>query len=197
MIAIVGGSGDFGQGLADRLRARGHEVLIGSRTPRGEFVSNAEACERSDVVFLSVPPAHVDATARSLAPALDGKIVVSVATAVVFRDGRPTAEPGPVSIAEAIAEAVPAGRVVSGFHTVSAKGLADLEHDLSDDVLLCGDDEGAKEVVAGLASEVVSGRVVDAGPLAVSRWLETMTAVLLNVNRRYKAHTGIKITGLP
>ena len=64
-------------------------------------------------------------------------------------------------------------------------------------MLLCGDDEGAKEVVAGLASEVVSGRVVDAGPLAVSRWLETMTAVLLNVNRRYKAHTGIKITGLP
>ncbi len=197
MIAIVGGSGDFGQGLADRLRARGHDVLIGSRTPRGEFVSNAEACERSDVAFLSVPPAHVDSTARSLAPVLDGKIVVSVATAVVFRDGRPTAEPGPVSIAEAIAEAVPAGRVVSGFHTVSAKGLADLQHDLSDDVLLCGDDEGAKEVVAGLASEVVSGRVVDAGPLAVSRWLETMTAVLLNVNRRYKAHTGIKITGLP
>ena len=96
MIGIVGGSGDFGQGLAGRLRAHGHEVVIGSRTPRDEFVSNAEACERSEIVFLSIPPASVEEMSRELAPYLDGKIAVSVATAVVFRDGRPTAEPGPV-----------------------------------------------------------------------------------------------------
>jgi len=64
-------------------------------------------------------------------------------------------------------------------------------------VLFCGDDAEAKAVVEGLAAKVVVGRAVDAGPLVVSRWLETLTAVLLNVNRRYKAHTGIKITDLP
>ena len=179
------------------LRAHGHDVLIGSRTPRDAFVSNADACRPCDVVFLSVPPAHVEAMARELGPLLAGKIAVSVATAVVFRDGRPTADPGPVSIAEAMAAGAPGARVVSGFHTVSAKGLADVDHDLNDDVLLCGDDAEAKDVVAQLAGQVVSGRVVDAGPLEVSRWLETVTAVLLNVNRRYRAHTGIKITGLP
>jgi len=197
VIGIVGGSGGFGQGIATRLRAHGHDVLIGSRTPRDDFVSNPEACDRSDVVFLSVPPAHVEAMAHELGPHLRGKIAVSVATAVVFRDGRPTAEPGPVSIAELLAAGAPEARVVSGFHTVSAKGLADAAHELDDDVLLCGDDEVAKESVSALARQIVSGRVIDAGPLSVSRWLETITAVLLNVNRRYKAHTGIKITGLP
>ena len=197
MIGIVGGSGGFGQGIATRLRAHGHDVLIGSRTPRDDFVSNPEACDRSDVVFLSVPPAHVEAMAHELGPHLRGRIVVSVATAVVFRDGRPTAEPGPVSIAELLAAGAPEARVVSGFHTVSAKGLADAAHELDDDVLLCGDDDDAKESVSALARQIVSGRVIDAGPLSVSRWLETITAVLLNVNRRYKAHTGIKITGLP
>ena len=197
MIGIVGGSGGFGQGIATRLRAHGHDVLIGSRTPRDDFVSNPEACDRSDVVFLSVPPAHVEAMAHELGPHLRGKIAVSVATAVVFRDGRPTAEPGPVSIAELLAAGAPEARVVSGFHTVSAKGLADAAHELDDDVLLCGDDDEAKESVSALARQIVSGRVIDAGPLSVSRWLETITAVLLNVNRRYKAHTGIKITGLP
>jgi NADPH-dependent F420 reductase len=197
VIGIVGGSGDFGQGIATRLRAHGHDVLIGSRTPRDDFVSNPEACDRSDVVFLSVPPAHVEAMAQELGQHLRGKIAVSVATAVVFRDGRPTAEPGTVSIAELLAAGAPEARVVSGFHTVSAKGLADAAHELDDDVLLCGDDDEAKESVAALARQIVSGRVIDAGPLSVSRWLETITAVLLNVNRRYKAHTGIKITGLP
>ncbi len=152
MIGIVGGSGGFGQGIATRLRAHGHDVLIGSRTPRDDFVSNPEACDRSDVVFLSVPPAHVEAMAHELGPHLRGKIAVSVATAVVFRDGRPTAEPGPVSIAELLAAGAPEARVVSGFHTVSAKGLADAAHELDDDVLLCGDDEEAKESVSVLAA---------------------------------------------
>lgn len=197
MIGIVGGSGDFGQGLAGRLREHGHEVVIGSRTPRDEFVANAEACECSDIVFLSIPRASVAETVRGLATQLDGKIAVSVATAVVFRDGKPTAEPGPVSLAELVATEAPGARVVSGFHTVSSKSLAAIDRELGEDVLICGDDAEAKVAVEELATKVVSGRVVDAGPLVVSRWLETLTAVLLNINRRYKAHTGIKITDLP
>jgi NADPH-dependent F420 reductase len=196
VIGIVGGSGDFGQGLAARLRAHGHEVVIGSRTPRDEFVSNAECCERADVVFLSIPAASVEAMGRELGPHLAGKIAVSVATAVAFKDGRPMAETGPVSLAELLALEVPAARIVSGFHTVSSKGLADPDRILREDVLLCGDDDLAKAEVARLAEVVVDGRAVDAGALYVSRWLETLTVVLLNVNRRYKAHTGIRITEL-
>lgn len=196
MIGIVGGSGDFGQGLAARLRARGHDVVIGSRTPRDDFLANAECCELADVVFLSIPAASVEAMGRELGPRLAGKIAVSVATAVAFRDGRPMAEAGPVSLAELLALEMPGARVVSGFHTVSSKGLADPNRILREDVLLCGDDDLAKAEVARLAELVVDGRAVDAGPLYVSRWLETLTAVLLNVNRRYKAHTGIRITEL-
>jgi NADPH-dependent F420 reductase len=197
LIGIVGGSGDFGQGVAGRLRRAGYGVVLGSRTPRDGFVSNEECCTAADVVFLSIPKAGVPDLVRALAHALEGKIVVSVATAVVFREGRPTAEPGPVSLAELTQQQAPGARVVSALHTVSARGLADLAHELDEDTLLAGDDAEAKDVVAGLCGELIAGRAVDAGPLEVSRWLETMTAVLLHINRRYRVSSGIRITGLP
>ncbi len=197
MIGIVGGSGDFGQGLSGRLRRRGYDVVIGSRTPRDEFLANPECCERSDVVFLSIPPSGVAEMTRELAPFLSGKIAVSVAAPIVFRDGRPGAEPGETSLAEIVAREAPQARVVAGFQSVSAKLLADLDHELDEDVLLCGDDAEAKAVVGELAEAVVAGRAVDCGPLVVSRWIEPITAVLLNVNRGYKVNAGLRITGLP
>lgn len=197
MIGIVGGSGDFGQGLAERLRRIGEEVVIGSRTPRGDFVSNEDACRRADVVFLSVPPGGVADMARELQDALADRIVVSVAAPIVFRDGQAGAEPGELSLAELAAVEAPAARVVSGFHTVSAKALSDPDVPLDEDVLIAGDDREAKELVAGLAERLVEGRAVDCGRLEVSRWLETLTAVLLNVNRRYKTNAGVRVTGLP
>jgi 8-hydroxy-5-deazaflavin:NADPH oxidoreductase len=196
VIGILGGSGDFGQGLAERLRCLGEAVVIGSRTPRGDFVSNDEAARSSSVVFLSVPPEGVEDTARQLAPALAGRVVVSVASPVVVRDGKVGADPGELSLAEFVARAAPEARVVAGFHTVSAKALAKPELSLDEDVLLCGDDAGAKEVVAGLAERLVNGRAVDCGRLEVARWLEPLTAVLVNVNRRYKTNSGIRVTGL-
>jgi 8-hydroxy-5-deazaflavin:NADPH oxidoreductase len=197
VIGIVGGSGDFGQGLAERLRRIGEEVVIGSRTPRGEFLSNEEASRRSDVVFLSVPPGGVADMSRDLRAALAGRIVVSVAAPIAFREGKPGAEPGVRSLAEVTAAEAPEARVVAGFHTVSARALADPDVPLDEDVLLAGDDAEAKEVVAGLADRLVEGRAVDCGRLEVARWLETLTAVLLNVNRRYKTNAGVRITGLP
>jgi NADPH-dependent F420 reductase len=197
MIAIVGGSGDFGQGLAERLRRAGEEVVIGSRTPRDDFVTNEEACLRADVVFLSVPPGGVADMAYELRDALAGRVVVSVAAPIVFRDGRAGAEPGERSLAEVAALVAPDARVVAGFHTVSAKALADPDVPLDEDVLLAGDDDEAKALVAGLAERLVEGRAVDCGRLEVSRWLETLTAVLLNVNRRYKTNAGVRVTGLP
>jgi hypothetical protein len=197
VIGIVGGSGDFGQGLAERLRRIGEEVVIGSRTPRDDFVSNEEACRRSDVVFLSVPPGGVADMSYALREALAGRIVVSVAAPIVFSDGQAGAAPGELSLAEIAASAAPAARVVAGFHTVSAKALADPDVLLDEDVLLAGDDAEAKAAVASLAERLVEGRAVDCGRLEVSRWLETLTAVLLNVNRRYKTNAGVRVTGLP
>ena len=196
MIAILGATGDFGHGLAVRLRALGENVVVGSRSPHDEFVSNHEACERAEVVFLSVPPAAVEATAAGLAGPLAGKIAVSVASPIVFRDGRPTANPGRLSLAELVARAAPGASVVAGFHTVSAKALARVDDPLDEDVLLAGDDADAKERVGAIAERCVSGRAVDAGPLESARWLEPLTAVLLNVNRRYRANSGIAITGI-
>ena len=196
MIGIVGGSGDFGRGLAERLRRVGEEVVIGSRTPRDDFVSNPEACRSSEVVFLSVPPGGVADMAADLAPDLAGRIVVSVASPIVFRDGKAGAAPGELSLAEVTAIAAPEARVVAGFHTVSARALAEPDVPLDEDVLLAGDDPEAKAEVAALADRLVEGRAVDCGRLEVARWLETLTAVLLNVNRRYKTNAGIRVTGL-
>ena len=197
MIGIVGGTGDFGQGLAERLRRAGEEVELGSRTPHDEFVSNRDCAQDSDIVFLSVPPEGLAEMCVSLAANLEGKVVVSVASPVSFRDGKPGAEPGERSLAELAAQAAPGARVVAGFHTVSAKALARVDEPLDEDVILCGDDEEAKAVVAALAERLVEGRAVDAGRLEVARWLEPLTAVLLNVNRRYKVSSGVKVTGLP
>jgi 8-hydroxy-5-deazaflavin:NADPH oxidoreductase len=196
IIGIVGGSGDFGRGLGGRLRRLGHEVLLGSRNPQGELVPNTVACARSDLVFLSVPPGAVEATAVGIADRLEGKIVVSVATPLVFRNGLPTAELADLSLAETAQRAMPESVVVAGFHTVSARALARVDRPLDEDVLLCGDDAEAKAIVSGLADSLVEGRTVDAGPLRVARWLEPLTVVLLYVNRRYKVSSGVRITGL-
>jgi NADPH-dependent F420 reductase len=194
-IGILGGTGDFGQGLAARLRSLGEEVLVGSRSPRDDIVSNREAAERADVVFLSVPPGAVEATARELADVLAGKVVVSVASPVTFRDGRPTAETGEKSLAELAVEAAPEARMTAGFHTVAAGALARPEP-IDEDVIICGDDADAKAVVSELAARIVTGRVIDAGRLECARWLETLTALLLNINRNYRSETGVRITGL-
>ncbi|HYM63726.1 MAG TPA: NAD(P)-binding domain-containing protein, partial [Gaiellaceae bacterium] len=177
-IAIVGGSGDFGRGLATRLRALGEDVVLGSRNPRGELVPNAVACQSADLAFLSVPPGAVEETVQGIRDRLAGKIIVSVAAPVVFRDGKPGAEPGSISLAEIAQRTAPASIVVAGFHTVSATLLARSEAPLDEDVLLAGDDVEAKAIVAGLADRLVEGRAVDAGRLEVARWLETLTAVL-------------------
>jgi NADPH-dependent F420 reductase len=195
IIGILGGTGGFGQGLAVRLRRLGEDVLVGSRNPRDDIVSNREAAERAELVFLAVPPEGVEATARELVAELAGKVVVSVASPVVFRDGRPTAEPGERSLAETAAEAAPEARMVAGFHTVAAKALKG-EGPIDEDVLLCGDDAEAKAVVAGLAERLVTGRAIDCGRLEAARWLETLTALLLNINRNYKSETGVRITGI-
>jgi 8-hydroxy-5-deazaflavin:NADPH oxidoreductase len=131
-----------------------------------------------------------------LAAELSGCIAVSVASPIVFRDGRPAAAPGELSLAELAQQAAPRAHVVAALHTVSAKLLAKADEPLDEDVLVCADDEDAKTVVCDVLDRIVAGRVVDCGRLEVARWIEPLTAVLLNVNRRYKANTGIRVTGI-
>jgi 8-hydroxy-5-deazaflavin:NADPH oxidoreductase len=189
VIGIVGGTGDFGQGLAARLRILGEDFVIGSRRPHDDLLPNDEASRRSEIVFLCVPPDGVQPMVSTLAEALAGRIVVSVAAGLRLREGP--------SLAEVTARAAPEARVVAGFHTVSAKLLQNPDVPLDEDVLICGDDDEAKARVGAIAERIVSGRAVDCGGLRTARRLESLTGLLVAVNRRYKTNAGVRVTGLP
>ena len=204
-IAIVGGTGAFGRALAARLRLLGEEVWIGSRdAQRGkeraielgvEGGSNEEAVQGADLVVLATKSNAALETGASLAEAIGETPVLCVASDLRFTDIGivPGLEAG--SLAEKLAELLRAP-VASGLQTVSAIDLSGPE--LPDqDALICGDDPRAKQVALELAGRLVAGRAVDAGPLANSRALEGMTAVILNVNKEYGVHAGLRLTGLP
>ena len=202
-IAIIGGTGPFGRGLATRLAAAGHDVTIGSRSEerarelaadlgvRG--AANQAAAGAADLVVLAVDADAALATAEELRPHLVSPLL-SVASQLEFADGsaRPRAAEG--SLAEEIADAVDVP-VAAGLHSLGARKLATSAPD--EDAFVCGDDENAKALALSVAADVVAGRALDCGPLAAARALEAMTAALLNVNRHYKAHVGIRLTGLP
>jgi len=200
-VAILGGTGPFGRALAVRLADAGDDVVIGSRdadraaAAAGELgvrgTRNEAAVDGVDIVVLAVDASAALATAQSLR--FDAPLI-SVASELEFAAGaaRPVAEA--TSLAERIAEAVEAP-VAAGLHSLAARKLAHGRPD--EDVFVCGDADDAKALALELASRLVAGRTVDAGPLASARALEAMTAVLVNVNRRYKAHAGLRVTGLP
>lgn len=204
-VAIIGGTGNFGPALARRLADAGVEVIIGSRNAgRAQETAaelgvagatNEDAVRAADVAVLAVKADAALDTARGLADALGDTPLLSVAAELDFgKDGvRPTPEAR--SLAERVQEVVRAP-VVAGLHSLAAANLGG-EEAPDEDALVCGDDEAAKALVLELAGRVVSGRAVDAGPLASARTLEGMTAVIVNVNRRYKAHAGVRVTGLP
>jgi NADPH-dependent F420 reductase len=203
-VGILGGTGDFGRALAGRLRAAGYDVTIGSRDAdraeaaaaelRVDGAPNADVARSSDLVVLAVTADAALQTAQSLARFIGSTPLLSVASELRFADGaaRPGAQ-GP-SLAERVAETVP-GPVVAGLHSLAARTLARAEPP-DEDALVCGDDAEAKEVALELAATLVAGRALDAGPLAAARALEGMTAVIVNLNRRYRGHAGIRFTGL-
>jgi NADPH-dependent F420 reductase len=203
-VAIVGGTGDFGRGLTKRLSAAGDDVLIGSRdAERAEAAAhelgvdggpNQEVVRGADVVVLAVAAGAAVQTAKSLARATGSTPLLSVASELRFGDGtvRPGSE-GP-SVAEQVAAVVP-GPVAAGLHSLAASTLAG-SRPPQEDALVCGDDPVAKELSLELASRLVAGRALDAGPLANARALEGLTAVIVSLNRRYKGHAGIRVTGL-
>ncbi len=218
-VAIVGGTGALGFGLALRLGAAGVAVVIGSRDAEraaeaaeraaavisdGSFAgrANAESVQGAGLVVLTVPFRSQSETLTNLKGALtDGQILldatVPLAAAV---SGKATRTLGvwQGSAAQQAQEMVPAGvRVVSGLHTVSAALLSDLEHELDEDVLLCGDAKADKRAVAELVQRISGLRCVDCGKLEMARITEGLTPLIISVNVRYKAKAGLRLTGLP
>jgi len=203
-IAVVGGTGDFGLALARRLVEAGEDVVIGSRdAERAEAkaaeigaagAANADAVREAAIVVLGVKAEAALATAEGLREAIGATPVLSVASELRFTKSGVFPSSDARSIAERTQELLEAP-VCAGLHSLAAASLA---HGRADgDALVCGDDAGAKELALALAAKVVTGRSLDAGPLASARALEGLTAVIVNLNKRYKGHAGVEITGLP
>ena len=217
-VTVIGGSGALGSGLALRLAAAGVRVVIGSRdegraeeaaqriagqVPGAEVqgLANGPAAEASEIVFLCVPFRNQSETLTNLRSHLrEGQVLVDatvpLAAAVA---GRATRMLGvwQGSAAQQAQEMVPDGvRVVSALHTVSAASLTDLDHALDEDVLVCGNRKADKQVAIELIERIDGLRGVDCGPLENARTTESLTALLIGINARYKTHAGIKITGL-
>ena len=202
-VAVVGGTGSFGTAVAQRLVDAGIEVVIGSRdaerarvTAAGigcEGANNDDAVRGVDLVVFAVKADAAVGTARDLRQWIGSTPVLSVCAELSFGPGgvKPTAEA--TSVAQRIEDELDAP-VVAGLHSLAAASLAEEPPD--EDALVCGDDAPAKALALDLAGRLVSGRAIDAGPLDSARALEGMTAVIVNVNKRYKAHAGLRVTGL-
>ena len=213
-IGFIGGTGPEGKGLAHRFALAEHEIVIGSRsreraeTAAGEIgervakaavrgVENADAARDGELIVLTVPFAAQADTLPALRDAVDGKIVVSSAVPLSFEGGRASMLAVPEGSAAEQAQALlPNARVVGAFHNLSAAKLWDEDALLEQDVIVCGDDADAKRDVMALAEQIRAVRAVDGGPLASSRYVEGITALLVAINRRYKTLAGVRIVGV-
>ncbi|MGW6425096.1 NADPH-dependent F420 reductase [Nocardia sp. NPDC055053] len=221
-VAVIGGTGAQGKGLAYRFARHGHDIVLGSRVAhKAEAVAaqvterlaevagagsargaaNADAVAGADVVLLAVPYDGHDELVASLAAegALDGKTIISCVNPLAFdkrgAHGR-VINGGEGSAAESAAELAPAATVVGAFHNVSAPALWGKDEFLDEDVIVVGDSAEGKQIAIDLAASVAGRPGIDGGKLRLARALEPLTAVLISINRKHKAHSGIRITGL-
>ncbi len=217
-VCIVGATGALGFGLALRLGREGVPIVIGSRdshrageavgraeaqVPDGTFsgLQNEDAVRQAETVILSVPFRNQSETLTNLKGALrEGQLLIDATVPLAAAvSGKATRTLGvwQGSAAQQAQEMAPEGvRVVSAFHTVSAALLTDLDHELDEDVLVCGDKRADKERVAELVGRIPGLRAVDCGPLELARIVEQLTPLIISINVRNKARAGIKITGL-
>lgn len=203
-VAIVGGTGPFGRALAARLHEADVDVVIGSRdAERAQAAAleldcagetNSAACADADFVILAVNAEAALDTARELRDAIGSKLVLSVASELRFTKNGVYPSTDATSLAEQL-QGILEGPVVAGLHSLAAASLGG-EAPPDEDAFVCGDDDDAKAAALELAATLTSGRALDAGPLASARALEGLTAVIVNLNRRYKGHAGIRVTGL-
>jgi NADPH-dependent F420 reductase len=215
VIGFIGGTGQEGKGLAYRFALAGHEVIIGSRsreradeaakeiadripaaTVRGG--ENGAAAREAEIIVLTVPFSAQADTFPSLSEAIGEKIVVCTAVPLAFVDGTPLMLNLPEGSAAEQAQALlPRARVIGAFQNLGASKLWAGDEPLDQDVIVCGDDAEAKRRVMALAGQIRGARAVDGGALAASRYVEGITVLLIGINRRHKATTGVRVVGLP
>jgi len=203
-IAVVGGTGPFGRALVTRLHASGLDVIVGSRDAERAAATaleldcvgetNGEACADADFIVLAVNAEGALDTVRELREAIGATPLLSVASELRFSKQGALPSSEALSIAERI-QAEVRGPVVAGLHSLAAASVGAASPP-DEDAFVCGDDPDAKAIGLDLASRLTAGRALDAGPLASARALEGFTAVIVNMNKRYKGHAGIRVTGL-
>lgn len=218
-VTIIGATGALGFGLTVRLGRTGVPVVIGSRDSEraqqaaarareavggGSFsgLENADAARSAEMVILSVPFRSQSETLKNIRDALTpGQLLIDATVPLAAAvSGKATRMLGvwQGSAAQAALEMVPDGvKVVSALHTVSAASLSDLDHDLDQDVLVCGDSRADKRDAARLIERIDGLRCVDCGRLEMARIAESMTALMISINAKHKTHAGVRITGLP
>ena len=218
-VAIVGASGALGFGLAVRFGQAGVPVVIGSRdagraveaagrahevVPGGDVTGaeNTQAVERVETIILSVPFRSQSETLKNIKGSLrPGQLLIDATVPLAAAvSGRATRMLGvwQGSAAQAALEMVPDGvKVVSALHTVAAASLTNLDHELAQDVLICGDLREDKRRAARLIERIDGLRCVDCGRLEMARIAESMTALMISINAKHKTHAGIRVTGLP
>ena len=204
-IAIVGGTGPFGIALATRLKEAGHDIVLGSRDAARasaaaaalgvEGATNDVAVRDADLVVLATKANAALDTARDLREEIGPTPVLSVASELRFTPAGVLPSQEASSLAERLQAGLD-GPVLAGLHSLAASTLGSDEPP-DEDAFVCGDDADAKSLVLEVAERLTSGRALDAGPLAGARALEGMTAVIVNLNKRYRGHAGIRVTGLP
>ncbi len=217
-LAFLGGTGPEGKGLAIRLALAGEAVIIGSRAAEraraaaeqlvagGDGVrildvkgaDNLEAASQATVIFLTVPYEAQRLLLEHLQEPLRGKVVVNVIAPMKFERGRGASALSVAagSAAEEAQQLLPDSRVVAAFQNVSAEELQDPDQVMLGDVVICSDFSDAKSLVSDLTRKIPDLRPVDGGGLANSKYVEQITPLLVNINRIYKIHAGIKIVGL-
>ena len=208
VVAVLGGTGEQGRGLARRLALAGHRVVLGSRdAARAEAAAadlpgsvegadNAGAARAGDVVVVAVPWEGHEELLQALAGELAGKVVVDCVNPLGFdKQGSYALPVAEGSAAQQAAAVLPDSRVVAAFHHVSAVLLLDETVDSVDtDVLVLGDDREATDLVQALAGRIAGMRGVYGGRLRNAHQVEALTANLISINRRYKAHAGLRVT---
>ncbi len=216
-IAILGGTGQLGSGLALQLALAGCKVIVGSRSshnaaaavekikaaaPDGpdlqlKALDNKAAAAAAGIVILSVHFEHLAALLADIIDETSGKIVISAINPLTFAGGKAGLLPVPAnSVAELVQARLPESKVTAAFHTVSAALLSTTTGSLDEDVLVAGDDKLARAEVVELASSIKGLQGVEAGPLRMSRYLEEMIVLIISLNRLHKAQTGFRVTGL-
>jgi 8-hydroxy-5-deazaflavin:NADPH oxidoreductase len=214
-IGILGGTGPAGSGLGARLASIGHTVVIGSRSKyraleiRDELAErwpdlderltcgDNEAASKADIVVIATPWDSAAAVAQENAENLDGKIVISMANALVRvnKEFQPLVPPRG-SVAAHVQAAVPRCRLVAAFHHLPAAELGEIDQPIDSDVLICGDDPEAVREVSAIVARIPGCRPLDAGELSNATAIEAFTAVLLQLNVRYKTRVAPRLTGI-